>query len=329
MARLKHTDESTSLFPFLNVLLCLVGALVLGGLLVSVGRLAVAKERAAYQAMWREYQRLHHQSEDAVAAGDQLASRLLDLDMAAVELARLRKQLNDLEPLRVHANQTEQELQAVHARIAALGARVEDKRHQRRELQTIRDQRQHTKVTLPKPGSVKIVGTARMVGPQHDVDLAGTSLIRQAQEHLKAAGFDPGPVDGLFGEQTQDALRQYQAARSLPVTGILDEAVRKALGLVENGLHPLFVECRGEHVIVHPTAMKVPVSKLGRHEAFQKVMERVKGGQNKGMVLILMIRPDGVKSFDQVRTLAQKQKIRYGFLPIPGFGEIDLSAFRS
>lgn len=55
--------------------------------------------------------------------------------------------------------------------------------------------------------------------------------IRQAQERLKAAGFDPGPIDGLLGPRTKTALRQYQAAQGLPTTGVLDAATRKALGI--------------------------------------------------------------------------------------------------
>jgi hypothetical protein len=58
---------------------------------------------------------------------------------------------------------------------------------------------------------------------QEDVQL------RQAQERLKAAGFDPGAVNGRLGPRTKTALRQYQAAYGLPVTGALDAATRKAL----------------------------------------------------------------------------------------------------
>lgn len=47
--------------------------------------------------------------------------------------------------------------------------------------------------------------------------------VRQVQEHLKAAGFDPGPVDGSMGPQTQQALREFQEAQGLPATGRLDE----------------------------------------------------------------------------------------------------------
>jgi len=56
-------------------------------------------------------------------------------------------------------------------------------------------------------------------------------LILRAQEHLKALGYKPGPVDGILGGKTRDALRQYQAAKELPITGDLGDATKKAMGL--------------------------------------------------------------------------------------------------
>lgn len=53
--------------------------------------------------------------------------------------------------------------------------------------------------------------------------------IRQAQERLQQAGLDPGPADGVLGQRTAAALRQYQAAHSLPITGVLDDATRNVL----------------------------------------------------------------------------------------------------
>lgn len=53
--------------------------------------------------------------------------------------------------------------------------------------------------------------------------------VQQAQERLKAAGLDPGPIDGTMGPQTQAALRIFQQQRGLPPSGTLDEATRQAL----------------------------------------------------------------------------------------------------
>jgi peptidoglycan hydrolase-like protein with peptidoglycan-binding domain len=57
----------------------------------------------------------------------------------------------------------------------------------------------------------------------------GSNTIRQAQQQLKAAGFDPGRVDGHMGPSTRAALSNYQTAHSLPKTGKLDRATQKSL----------------------------------------------------------------------------------------------------
>lgn len=53
--------------------------------------------------------------------------------------------------------------------------------------------------------------------------------VRKAQKRLQEVGFDPGPIDGLFGPQTQAALREFQSAHGLPQTGQLDASTRAAL----------------------------------------------------------------------------------------------------
>jgi peptidoglycan hydrolase-like protein with peptidoglycan-binding domain len=40
--------------------------------------------------------------------------------------------------------------------------------------------------------------------------------IRNLQDRLKAAGFNPGPIDGTMGRQTRSAVRDYAEARALP-----------------------------------------------------------------------------------------------------------------
>jgi peptidoglycan hydrolase-like protein with peptidoglycan-binding domain len=43
--------------------------------------------------------------------------------------------------------------------------------------------------------------------------------VRRVQERLAAAGFDPGPADGIVGARTRAALRAFQEARNLAPTG--------------------------------------------------------------------------------------------------------------
>jgi hypothetical protein len=59
----------------------------------------------------------------------------------------------------------------------------------------------------------------------------GDWWIGQAQERLKAAGFDPGYIDGVLGSRTRDALRRYQASQGLPITGQLTRPLAKSCWL--------------------------------------------------------------------------------------------------
>jgi len=57
------------------------------------------------------------------------------------------------------------------------------------------------------------------------------SLVMSAQDRLIRLGYSPGPVDGVFGAQTRDALADFQNDNNLPVSGDLDTATVRALGL--------------------------------------------------------------------------------------------------
>ena len=45
--------------------------------------------------------------------------------------------------------------------------------------------------------------------------------VKEIQSRLSAQGFDPGPIDGIFGPRTDTAVRRFQAARGLVEDGIV------------------------------------------------------------------------------------------------------------
>lgn len=55
--------------------------------------------------------------------------------------------------------------------------------------------------------------------------------IRLVQERLKQAGFDPGPVDGVLGAKTREALQKYQAFHGLSKTDTPDDKTLGSLGI--------------------------------------------------------------------------------------------------
>jgi peptidoglycan hydrolase-like protein with peptidoglycan-binding domain len=68
---------------------------------------------------------------------------------------------------------------------------------------------------------------ARGMGGQQDV--------RQGQEALKNQGQDPGPIDGIMGPRTRQALRAFQSKNGLKQTGTLDTANREKLNIESSG----------------------------------------------------------------------------------------------
>ena len=58
---------------------------------------------------------------------------------------------------------------------------------------------------------------------------AGT--VRSVQQALNERGYNAGPVDGQWGASTMDAVRKFQQASGLPVTGELGRPTLTALGV--------------------------------------------------------------------------------------------------
>ena len=59
--------------------------------------------------------------------------------------------------------------------------------------------------------------------------------VKSVQFNLKQLGFDPGPVDGLMGPGTERAIRAFQTAHGLPVTGQPDnELMRKLFAVAQS-----------------------------------------------------------------------------------------------
>lgn len=56
------------------------------------------------------------------------------------------------------------------------------------------------------------------------------------QTDLRKAGYDPGPVDGVYGPETVGAVQQLQTDSGLPATGFVDEATARALQAKLNSL---------------------------------------------------------------------------------------------
>lgn len=91
--------------------------------------------------------------------------------------------------------------------------------------------------------------------------------VRYAQVSLRLAGFDPGPVDGIFGQRTRVAMRQYQTSQGLAVTETLDASTQQALQI------PSHVVLQAWHQ-AHRTAQTTPVRTAQTREHDRQVQQR-------------------------------------------------------
>ena len=76
--------------------------------------------------------------------------------------------------------------------------------------------------------------------------MAQTSqTIRAAQEALKAKGYDPGPIDGIYGPRTRAATEDFQKHETLTADGRLGPKTLDSLQIKENTASGNFQEAGG------------------------------------------------------------------------------------
>jgi Putative peptidoglycan binding domain len=63
---------------------------------------------------------------------------------------------------------------------------------------------------------------------------ATPNKIREIQQALKKAGYNPGEINGVLKAETMSAVNQYQKAQNLPIDGFLNMETVKSLGVSAN-----------------------------------------------------------------------------------------------
>jgi S1-C subfamily serine protease len=66
-----------------------------------------------------------------------------------------------------------------------------------------------------------------------DTTLAYDQTVYDVQKKLKELGYEPGPTDGIWGRQTEVAVKIFQQDYGLPVTGRLTKKTLRTLGITE------------------------------------------------------------------------------------------------
>jgi peptidoglycan hydrolase-like protein with peptidoglycan-binding domain len=80
---------------------------------------------------------------------------------------------------------------------------------------------------------------------QISAEQLNSAQIRELQEALQEQGIDPGPVDGIMGSLTQQAIQLFQQQEGLAATGDINEQTLEALDIEVQefmGLSPAFEE---------------------------------------------------------------------------------------
>ena len=79
-----------------------------------------------------------------------------------------------------------------------------------------------------RPGTIPEI--MKHPGENPQTSAATSEDIKKAQDALQARGLNPG-TEGRMDAQTQQALREFQMANNLPVTGDLDPKTAERLGV--------------------------------------------------------------------------------------------------
>ncbi len=82
------------------------------------------------------------------------------------------------------------------------------------------------------------------------------------------------------------------------------------------GKIPKYIECREDGVLLHPSQIFVPTSQLNNYRSpLNKLIRDVQRNKDK-QYLIVVLRPQGIDVFQEVRDMVEKQGIDIGYEPI-------------
>jgi peptidoglycan hydrolase-like protein with peptidoglycan-binding domain len=108
--------------------------------------------------------------------------------------------------------QKDLEIQGLRNQISVLESQIRSKDEEisnlKESLAKAPSEKETSQVLTKQTGRKKVIG-----------EVKSRPNAKQIQIALKNAGFDPGSIDGRIGKQTRDAIKAFQKAHNLPVTG--------------------------------------------------------------------------------------------------------------
>jgi peptidoglycan hydrolase-like protein with peptidoglycan-binding domain len=77
---------------------------------------------------------------------------------------------------------------------------------------------------------------------RHTQDIHEGGMVTRVQTALKRRGFDPGPINGIFGPQTERAVMAFQTSIRLVADGIVRQKTWNGLGQAGQVPHPVLID---------------------------------------------------------------------------------------
>ncbi len=267
MGRRKNEGETISLFPFMSILVCLIGSLTLM-IAIQLGGQANSEQSKEEIERYEKYTELKAMMEQNQA-----------------ELESLKKLLSD-------AERAQAEIRLAASEAAALEKKQKDELNR--------------------------VGAAG-----YEKLLAESARLRARLTEIEA---DPTKLQ----KTVEELQKEVQRRKAGPEEAI----VQIRPGGTGLDIVPTFVECAAGSVLIHEgkEPQRIRTADLNKEDGdFHKLLDRV-AGTPKGQI-ILLVRPDGVGTFNVARDAARTHfgpngYCKTGKLPVPSQGKIDLNVFR-
>lgn len=106
-----------------------------------------------------------------------------------------------------------------------------------------------------------LLAGAGIAHPADEAAPPAPRFVREAQQALRELGYRPGPVDGVVGPRTKEALARYQRSEKIQVTGRLDSETMVRLDIHER----LFSPPLGSASVPGPTAARRSSARSDTH----------------------------------------------------------------
>jgi hypothetical protein len=287
--RRRRQALQVSTFPFLAVLLCAMGALIL--LLLVIDRRAKAVSRAkAEQAATRAV------SEEAKLAAAQQASR-------QAEWEQRRRQLHEL--LAREEETVVSRIKAVQDKTAATRLEVDAEETRIREL------RQRLQAELGQVARTQDEVASKRAG------------IARAGDKVEASKQDLARLAGELARLEQ-TLRDLRALREREKQTY---SLVPYLGRHGDSRRPIYVECTAAGLVFHPDRLVLEGPSLSPMRIRAEVERRIArsrtevqvtalqspAGADKSAYLLMLVRPNGIASYYRTQTALVGLKIDFGY----------------